>query len=314
MKTTRVSAIALTFSLLVIMPVNAWAQHGGLRGKVVDQSDAPVEGVEIFIEFLGGVTREARTSSNENGDFIQVGMRSGNYRLSFRKDGYEPATEEFRVRLGAPTDVGTVVIEKLAEGALSREEVKQQTEEIKNYFQEGVAAVEKEDYAAALISFQKALEVAPEFPQAHFNMGYVYEKMDEPDKAIPCYEKACELKPDYYDAWVELGNIHSNRGDHAKAVEALGKAVEINDTEIAVLFNYGASAMNAGDIPIAENAFGKVLAIDPNYANASFQMGMVMVNQAKNEEAITYLEKYLELDPEGPNAATAKGMLDYLKK
>ncbi len=318
MKTTRdrkFSAMAATFSLLVgLISVTAWAQHGGLRGKVVDQSGTAIEGVDIFIEFLGGVTREERTSSNENGDFVQLGMRSGNYRLSFRKDGYETASEEFRIRLGAPTDVGTVVMEKLAEGALSKEEVKQQTDETKNYFNEGVAAVDKQDYAAALISFQKALEVSPDFPQAHFNKGYVYEKMNEPEKAIPCYQKAGELKPDYYDAWVELGNIYSKQGDHTEATTALGKAVQINDTEISVLYNYGAAAMNAGDIPKAQEAFGKVLGIDPDHANANFQMGLVKVNQAKNDEAIPYLEKFLELDPEGANAATAKGMLDYLKK
>ncbi len=318
MQTTRerhISALAVTFAFLAgLISATAWAQNGGIRGKVVDQSGDPVEGVQILIEFLGGVTREEQASSDKNGDFVQLGVRGGNYRLSFRKDGFEPVSEEFRVRMGAPTNVGTIVIEKLAQGAVSREEIEQQNQETKTYFDEGLAAVEKQDYPAALSSFQKALEISPDYPQAHFNMGYVYEKMNESEKAISCYEKAGGLKPDYYDAWIELGNIYTKNGNHAKAVESLGKAVAVNDTEIPVLFNYGAAAMNAGDIPVAEEAFGKVLGIDPENANANFQMGMVKVNQAKNDEAIPYLEKYIELDPEGPNAATAQGMLDYLKK
>jgi len=292
----------------------AMAQNGGLRGKVVDQAGEPVEGAEVLIEFLDGVTREIKSSSNENGDFVQVGIRGGNYRVTLRKGGYDSATKEVRIRMGPPTDIGQMVMAKLAEGALSREEVASITAEIKQQFNDGLAAVDRQDYAAALAAFQEAAEMEPEFPEAHFNIGFVLVKMNEPDKAIPSYEKAGALRPDYYDAWVELGNLYNDKQEYAKSMEAFERAIQIDATEISTLYNYGAVGMNAGEMEKAQGAFEKVLAIDPEHATANFQMGMVFVNQARNDDAIPYLEKYLALEPEGPHAPTVRGVLDFLKK
>jgi tetratricopeptide (TPR) repeat protein len=295
-------------------PVAALAQTGGVRGKVVDQNGEPIEGVDIVIAFLGGVTSQLKSSSKPNGDFIEIGLRHGNYRLTFRKSGYETATQEVQVGMVAPKDIGRVVMEKLPEGTLSQEEIQKANEEVWRHFDQGVAAVETEDYSTALSSFEAVVEKASDFAEAHFNMGFVYRKMNEPEKARESYEKAIQVRPEYYEAWVELGNLFNEDHQYEKSLKAFEKAIALKADEISTLYNYGAVAMNAGAMPKAQEAFGKLLAIDPNHATANYQLGMVLVNLGKNEEALSYLEKYLELDPEGDHAATARGIIDYLGK
>jgi tetratricopeptide (TPR) repeat protein len=305
---------AALVSLMALVAVEALAQAGAVRGKVVDDEGQPLEGVEILVDYLDGLTRQAKTTTNASGDFVQVGLRTGNYSVTFRHKGYQSGSIEIRIRLGEPYNMGDVTMHKLPEGMLSREEAEALSAEIQELFTQGVAAVESEDYQGALASFDKVIELVPTSAEAHFNKGFIYMKLDDPEKALPCYEKAVELQPDYYDALVELGNIHNNAHRWAEAMEVFGRAIEIKSTDISTLYNYGAVAMNAVEMAKAQEAFGKVLELDPNHAAANYQMGMVMVNQANNEAAIPYLEKYLELDPEGPHAAAAKGVLDYLKK
>jgi tetratricopeptide (TPR) repeat protein len=296
-----------------MIPV-ALAQTGGLRGKVVDQNGDPIEGVDIVITFMGGGASQAETSSKANGEFIQIGLRHGNYRLTFRKKGHETATRDIQVSMVAPKDIGRVVMEKLPEGTRSQEEIQRANEEVWQRFEQAVAAVEAEDYSTALSSFESIVEDDPEFAEAYFNMGFVYGKMNELEKARERYEKATQVRPEYYEAWVELANLFNGEHLYEKSLEAFEKAIALKADEISTLYNYGAVALNAGVMPKAQEAFGKLLAIDPNHAAANYQLGMVLVNLGKNEEALSFLEKYLELDPEGAHAATAKGIVDYLKQ
>lgn len=308
----RVTSVAIVCSLIFVA-VEAWAQSGGVRGKVVNQNGEPVEGAEVQIEYTDGLARSYTATSDEKGEFMRLGLGPGNYRLLFRKERHEPAIEEIRVRLGSPYDIGQVVLFKVPDEQLTRQEAEDLTAEVQKILERGVADVEKEDYPAALDAFLEVIEKVPGSADAHFNVGFVYKKMKAMDDALTHFQKATELQPGYYEAWVEMGDIYNNSGKYPEAIQAFEKSIAIR-SEVSPLYNYGAACLNAGEIPKAQEAFEKALALDPNHAGANYQMGMVLVNQGKNDEAVTYLEKYLELEPEGPNAATAKGILDYLKQ
>jgi Flp pilus assembly protein TadD len=304
----------LAFSLGLLMASEAGAQTGSLRGRIVDQNDEPIEKVEILIEFLGGVTRKVNAASNKKGDFVRVGLPPGNYKMTFTKEGYQSLEHEVRVRLGDPTEVGTVTLPKLPEGALSSQQQEQLSAELAKLFEEGVAAAQSGDYDAAIASFERVLELAPESPEANFNLGVANEKKGNVDVAVSLYRKAAELRPDYSDPYLGLANIYTSGKQWSEAMEVLERAFELLPTDTTVAFNLGAVAMNMDDAATAQAAFERILAVDPGHADAHYQLGMVFVNQANNEEAIVHLENYLELEPDGPNAATAQGILEYLKK
>ena len=56
-----------------------------------------------MLEFQGGVTRKCETKTNKKGEFTQVGMYPGNYRITASKDGYQPAADRHRIAMGEPT-------------------------------------------------------------------------------------------------------------------------------------------------------------------------------------------------------------------
>jgi predicted TPR repeat methyltransferase len=311
----RATAVCLVLApAALLLSLEARAQMGAVKGHVKGADGEPVEKVQVTIEFLGGVTRKLNTSTNAKGDFVQIGLTSGSYRLTFQKQGYEPLSTEVRVRMGDPTEVGDVVLQKIPEGGLSREQAAQLGAEVKKAFEVGVAASQKGDHPAALAAFQKVLELMPDSADGYYNIGFTQEKLGNSDAALAAYSKAVELRPDYYEALVALSNVHNLRKDYQAAMEALSKALELRPAEPTSLYNLGAIAMNAGDIPAAQQAFEKLIAVNPEHAAAHFQLGMVFVNQAKNDEAVQHLEKYLALEPSGQHATTAQGVLQYLKK
>src|SRR5512135_76667 len=92
-------AAGLLLGLGFIAPP-AQAQTGTARGKVLDAQGQPVADAKILIEFQGGITRKFEVKTNKKGEYMQVGMQPGQYRLTASKDGYQPVAIDYRIQLG----------------------------------------------------------------------------------------------------------------------------------------------------------------------------------------------------------------------
>jgi len=297
-------------ALVLMMAAPAAAQRGIIRGKVVDADGKPLERVEVVIELQGGAGRKFPTSSKPNGEFVRVGLTSGNYKITCSKDGFIPGILELAVSGTDPIDVGKIVMEKVPEGAITEKA----RDEAQKHLQAAVGASEKADYQTTIDSLKKFLETVPNSPEAHFNIAAAYEKLKDEENALAYYRKAVELKPDLFDAYVAMGDIYGGRKQWKEGAEQLQKALALKPNEAQVLFNSGAYLANAGEPEAAQQAFEKLIQLNPQHALAHYQLGVIFLGQAKNEDAVREFEKCLELDPQGSRAATAKEILSQIKK
>ena len=81
---TNLSRALLVIAVLLAVSAPAFAQ-GIVRGKVVDAEGKPVEGATIQIEATAS-GRKAETKTDKGGEFLQVGMSSGAYKVTATKD------------------------------------------------------------------------------------------------------------------------------------------------------------------------------------------------------------------------------------
>lgn len=77
-------------------------------------------------------------------------------------------------------------------------------EQAQRHFDRGMAAVEmaasRSDLAAAAREFEAAARLAPDWPDVHYNLGAVREKLDDLDGAISSLNRYLELTPGAADA------------------------------------------------------------------------------------------------------------------
>ncbi len=71
-------------------------------------------------------------------------------------------------------------------------------------------SVDKSDLALEYLT--KAIEKDPTNQTFYFAQGALYDKLKDFDNAKASYEKAVEIKPDYFDAYYNLGALFFNRG------------------------------------------------------------------------------------------------------
>ena len=59
----------------------------------------------------------------------------------------------------------------------------------------------------AELSYRKAIEIKPDFAEAHFNLGNILKEFGKSRDAELSYRKAIEIKPDFAEAYLYLGHI-----------------------------------------------------------------------------------------------------------
>src|SRR4051794_20170908 len=92
-----VASCALALGL-VFAASPGFAQSGQIKGKVTDAKDQPVDGATISIENTDKGAKAITTKTNKKGEYIQVGLYPGHYRITAIKDDLK-VTKETDVHL-----------------------------------------------------------------------------------------------------------------------------------------------------------------------------------------------------------------------
>ena len=95
---THVLRGAVTVAMVLTMTAAALAQSI-VRGKVTDAQGKPVDGATVTFE-AQQANRKLQTKTDKNGEFLQVGLSSGAYKVTAAKDGVGTQTLDANVRQG----------------------------------------------------------------------------------------------------------------------------------------------------------------------------------------------------------------------
>jgi Tfp pilus assembly protein PilF len=305
--------IAAGFLLgLTLVASPARAQTGTARGKVVDAEGLAVADAKVTLEYLGGVTRKYETKTSKKGEFTQVGMYPGMYKITVSKDGYQGSFVEFKVNLGDPTQIPDFKLNTMA--AAQKAAGGGAVEALRAAFNAALALTQAGKLDEAEAAYLDLVAKEPSVPEVYQNLGYIYSQKKDWVKAEEAYKKALELRPNYPDVASALAKVYQDSGQGAKAIELMSKAAGENPNDPKAQFNAGIFALNAGKSDEALAAFQKAIAADPAMAEAYYHLGTLYLNQNKIPDALANLEKYLSLNPNNPqNVATAQGLLAALK-
>jgi type IV pilus assembly protein PilF len=156
---------------------------------------------------------------------------------------------------------------------------------------------------AALEKLQKAVDVMPEYAEAHSSIALAYERLEEKDKAGEHYQRAVELKP-------KDGSIQNNyavflcgQGKYVEAEQHFLSAIENRRyrTPALALENLGVCMLRIPDLKKAETYLRKALRMDPKLPGALLQMARVSVEMNKLMSGRAYLQRYQEVAALGPD-------------
>jgi Tfp pilus assembly protein PilF len=161
----------------------------------------------------------------------------------------------------------------------------------------GVAYADRGDLERARRECEKAVELDPQFHEAHLNLGLVHARQGRMEEAHQEYQRAIELKPGYVQALNAQGLILMGRNAHEKAIECFQKAVEELDYAPAYN-NLGLAFLHQGDFARAAAAYQEAIDLEPRNASYRFNLGLAYEKQGDDESAIAAFKEAIVLRPD----------------
>ncbi|MEG5065730.1 tetratricopeptide repeat protein, partial [Microcoleus sp. B3-A4] len=165
-----------------------------------------------------------------------------------------------------------------------------------------------EQYAKAIASYDKALEIKPDDDAAWYNRGYALRNLGRWEEAIASYNKALEIKPDLYEAWYNRGIALGNLGRLEEAIASFDKALEIKPDDDAAWYNRGIALGDLGRLEDAIASYDKALEIKPDLHEAWYNRGNALDDLGRWEEAIASYDQALEIKPDKHEAWYNRGI------
>ncbi len=166
-----------------------------------------------------------------------------------------------------------------------------------NYYEQGLKALDQNQYQSAVDDFLKAIESEPQDYILHFNLALAYSLLGKDADAIPQYKKVLELKPDLYQADLNLGITLVRSKQAADAVPYLAAAVAQKSQEYRPNYYLAAALLASDNFAKAEQAYTAALALDPKSPDAELGLAHAQVKQKKLSDAAPHFKKAAELNP-----------------
>lgn len=317
MRTNLIRGV-LSLAVVLAMAAPALAQSV-VRGKVVDGQGKPVPEATVLFE-AEGTSRRTELKTDRNGDFLQVGLQSGNYKVTVTKEGLGSATQQARVSQGQNQPLNFTISPQSAAAAAAASmtpEEKERAAKLQAAAGGAIAALNAKQYDEAIKGFNEVVALSPTCVECYLNLGTAHAAKQQYAEAEAAYKKAIELKPDSADAYTGLTNIYNSQKKFDLAADASAKAAQYSGGAggggAEATYNQGVILFNAGKFAEAKTQFEAATKADPNMAMAHYQLGMTALNLGEIPTAVSALETYLKLDPNGPRAAEVKASLPALQ-
>ena len=144
-------------------------------------------------------------------------------------------------------------------------------------------------------------------PEAYFLKGMVYKDLKDTAKAISSFQTALQVQPEYKDAHMQLGTIAWARGD-SSALQYFMNAYRADTSDLLPIYTRGQYFQKHEDWERAKAEYRYALAHAPEYADVSFAYGYVLLQQDSIDKALPYFDKAAKVDPENANALYNRGL------
>lgn len=130
-----------------------------------------------------------------------------------------------------PNEFGTVTSGNAKQGDFEAHATSKRKEEIDREFAEGARLLSAREYQAAASALHRVLELAPEMPEAHVNMGFAMIGMAQHAMARDFFEAAISLRTTQMNAYYGLAVALEGIGDLEGALGAMRTYVHRSNPE-----------------------------------------------------------------------------------
>lgn len=307
--------LAVEQELYEILPVES-TQTVKIFGKVEEiQTDFRVN---IMITSPDGLSEGSKLIPTKKGFFetyllLDENSQRGRYEVFasyerqiigsvfFNVQDQELAIEELEEARNLPTEQTSETIQTTPPTTLTEKD----KELIDSFHGTASNYYENENYDAAIIFYNRILEIDEQNLDALNRLGKSYIFLDDLNKAFPYFEQALSIDPDFYNAYYNIGLIYDLKGQIDMALPYYDQAIEKAENPHGFRVGKGAALYFVGRYTDSIKELDIVLKDEPNNLDALSGKALALSSRdGTNDQfdALLAWNKILEIDPNYPDA------------
>jgi len=174
------------------------------------------------------------------------------------------------------------------------------------HYQRGMDFMQNDRLTDALTELEKAVEIYPEYTDAHFQLGLAYKKagdllkdrndMDSAKKAYALsvihYRKVVQLTPNDPAVYNNLGNVYFSLEDYDGAIEGYNQAIILKPMDPDYHYNIANAYGKKGLTQQAIEHYTEAIRINPDYFDAYYNLANLYEKVSDIPNAIKYSQEY----------------------
>lgn len=144
----------------------------------------------------------------------------------------------------------------------------------------------------AVMEYQKAINIEPDYALAHYNLGSIFFASKKYNEALLEYRRAAAIDPFYSNdhnvAFALFGLHQTDAADREmqSEISKLKAAVGVDDFDANAHEELASALASEGDVEEAVRHYDRALTIFPNYGAAATNRGVIVFASGNAEEAV----------------------------
>ncbi|HRZ39581.1 MAG TPA: tetratricopeptide repeat protein, partial [Candidatus Omnitrophota bacterium] len=149
----------------------------------------------------------------------------------------------------------------------------------------------------AIRFYQQAVQRDPAAAEAYHNLATLYTQAGQRRKAMALYRKAIKFNPHLAEAWNNLGISYSETKEHDREIAALKRAIQVRPYYAEAYNNLGVAYADAGKVQEAVLCYETAIALQPNSFRAYRNLGDIYYSMRKITAAVRNFSKAVRISP-----------------
>jgi Tfp pilus assembly protein PilF len=163
----------------------------------------------------------------------------------------------------------------------------------------------QEDFEKALDEYKERQDSIADRPEAHLNLGIMYENLGQDDMAEASYKTAIKLVNDFSPARFNLANFYNRKGRNTDAEQQFREIIALEPENGEARYSLGLLLAEMNRLDEAVILMAKAVELMPDRARVRYNYALALSHLGRNEEALSQMIKAYQADHRNPEIVQA---------
>jgi tetratricopeptide (TPR) repeat protein len=275
-----------------------WSGSIPLFDKELGINPSNAEAFDKRLQALAELAKHKAAKDKENKDKADKD-KAANPHLTRLDSLMHDAEYKFKVSdyAGAIRDYNSIIDQKLSDNC----EV---------YYKRGLTKAEFGKNEAAILDFNKAIELFPSYSDAYYRRGLCRIHLERPKEALSDFSQVIKLHPKDKIGYFNRGLTKGLMKDFKGAVQDFSKSIEIDSLYEDAYFHRAEALGSIGNIDDAIKDLTFVIKLNNHSKLAYYNRGQYYLEEQLYDEAVADFSKVVQMAPSDAEAHYFKGLAE----